>query len=63
VASAVTVQSEAALAALRAQIGGALTRVQVAEAAPLGRFDGWRPAMPITILAATKPGDESLVET
>ncbi|MBK1631170.1 cobalamin biosynthesis bifunctional protein CbiET [Thiohalocapsa halophila] len=63
VANAVTLQSEAALAALRAEIGGALTRVQAADAAPLGRFDGWRPAMPITILAATKPGDESLVET
>jgi precorrin-6Y C5,15-methyltransferase (decarboxylating) len=63
VASAVTVQSEAALTALRAAIGGALTRVQVADAAPLGRFDAWRPAMPITILAATKPGDERLVET
>jgi precorrin-6Y C5,15-methyltransferase (decarboxylating), CbiT subunit len=56
VANAVTVQSEAALAALRAQIGGTLTRIQVADAAPLGRFDAWRPAMPITMLAAIKGG-------
>jgi precorrin-6Y C5,15-methyltransferase (decarboxylating) len=55
----VTVQSEAALAALRAEIGGTMTRVQVAEAIPLGRFDGWRPAMPITILAAIKPEDQA----
>jgi precorrin-6Y C5,15-methyltransferase (decarboxylating) len=59
VANAVTVQSEAALAALRAEIGGTMTRVQVAEAIPLGRFDGWRPAMPITILAAIKPEDQA----
>lgn len=56
VANAVTVQSEAALAALRAQLGGTLTRIQVADAAPLGRFDAWRPAMPITMLAAIKGG-------
>ncbi|WP_295879888.1 precorrin-6y C5,15-methyltransferase (decarboxylating) subunit CbiE [uncultured Thiohalocapsa sp.] len=55
VANAVTMQSEVALAALRAEIGGELTRVQLADAAPLGRFDGWRPAMPITIFAAIKP--------
>jgi precorrin-6Y C5,15-methyltransferase (decarboxylating) len=55
VANAVTLQSEAALVALRERIGGTLTRVQVAEAAPLGRFDGWRQAMPVTVLSADKP--------
>ncbi len=55
VANAVTVQTEAMLAALREELGGALTRLQLTEAAPLGRFDGWRPALPITIFAATKP--------
>jgi precorrin-6Y C5,15-methyltransferase (decarboxylating) len=55
VANAVTLQSEAKLMALHAAIGGELTRVQVAVAAPLGRFDGWRQAMPVTILAALKP--------
>lgn len=54
VANAVTLQSEAALVALRAQIGGDLTRISVAQAAPLGRFDGWRTAMPVTLLTAHK---------
>ncbi len=55
VANAVTLQSEAELVALRERIGGELTRVQVADAAPLGRFDAWRPAMPVTLLVAEKP--------
>jgi precorrin-6B C5,15-methyltransferase / cobalt-precorrin-6B C5,C15-methyltransferase len=41
--------------ALHQRIGGELTRVQVAEAATLGRFETWRPALPVTVLAATKP--------
>jgi len=55
VANAVTLQSETALVALRARIGGELSRIQVADAAPLGRFDAWRPALPITVLVAQKP--------
>ncbi len=55
VANAVTVQSEAALVTLRERIGGELTRLSIAHAAPLGRFDGWRSAMPVTILTADKP--------
>jgi precorrin-6Y C5,15-methyltransferase (decarboxylating) len=55
VANAVTLQSEAALVALRACIGGELTRLSVAQAAPLGGFDGWRTAMPVTLLTAMKP--------
>ncbi|MBK1720366.1 cobalamin biosynthesis bifunctional protein CbiET [Thiocystis violacea] len=54
VANAVTVQSEAFLVGLREGIGGELTRISVAQAAPLGRFDGWRAAMPVTILTAVK---------
>lgn len=54
VANAVTLQSEAVLATLHARIGGELTRIALAQAAPLGRFDGWRPAMPVTILCAHK---------
>lgn len=54
VANAVTIQSEAFLVALRARIGGELTRISVAHASPLGRFDGWRTAMPVTILTAEK---------
>lgn len=55
VANAVTLQTEALLVALRARIGGELTRLSVAHARPLGRFDGWSTAMPVTILTAIKP--------
>jgi precorrin-6Y C5,15-methyltransferase (decarboxylating) len=55
VANAVTVQSEAFLVGLRARIGGDLTRIAIAHASPLGRFDGWRPAMPVTLFTAVKP--------
>ena len=57
VANAVTLQSEAILTQWRQRTGGELTRISVAHAAPLGRFDGWRTAMPVTMLAATKPPD------
>jgi len=58
VANAVTVQTEALLAAAHAGHGGELVRVQVAVAEPIGRgtaapggagFHGWRPSMPVTI--------------
>lgn len=55
VANAVTLQSESLLVEWRDRIGGDLTRISVAQAAPLGRFDGWRTAMPVTILVAVKP--------
>lgn len=54
VANAVTVQGEAVLTAWREQHGGTLTRIAIAQAQPLGRFDTWRPALPITLLAALK---------
>ncbi|MBW0104922.1 precorrin-6y C5,15-methyltransferase (decarboxylating) subunit CbiE [Pseudonocardia sp. KRD291] len=62
VANAVTVQTEAALAAAHERYGGRLVRLQVSRAEPVGRaaaggadgagstrFHGWRPAMPVTI--------------
>jgi precorrin-6Y C5,15-methyltransferase (decarboxylating) len=55
VANAVTVESEGVLAAARARLGGELTRLSVARAAPVGGFTGWRPAMPVTIWSAAKP--------
>ncbi|TCK39025.1 precorrin-6Y C5,15-methyltransferase (decarboxylating) [Paraburkholderia sp. BL8N3] len=55
IANAVTVQSEAVLVAWRAQHGGELTRIGVAQAEPLGSFDTWRQALPITLLHAKKP--------
>jgi precorrin-6B C5,15-methyltransferase / cobalt-precorrin-6B C5,C15-methyltransferase len=55
VANAVTVQSEGALAGWKARMGGELTRIAVQHAEPLGRFDTWRPALPVTILCSFKP--------
>lgn len=55
VANAVTLQSEMTLMNWRAQHGGELTRVHVAQAQPLGEFDTWRQALPITLLEVVKP--------
>lgn len=57
VANAVTLQSEVTLMAWREQHGGELTRIHVAQAQPLGEFDTWRQALPITLLDVTKPLD------
>jgi precorrin-6Y C5,15-methyltransferase (decarboxylating) len=54
VVTAVTVQSEAVLADWHARCGGALTRISVAHAAPVGGFTGWRPAMPVTLWSVTR---------
>jgi precorrin-6Y C5,15-methyltransferase (decarboxylating) len=54
VANAVTVEGEAALVALRLRFGGALTRVAVSQAEPLGGYLGWRSAMPVTQLTVRK---------
>ena len=55
VANAVTLQSEMTLMNWRAQHGGELTRIHVAQAQPLGEFDTWRQALPITLLDVIKP--------
>ncbi len=57
VANAVTLQSELALAHFREQHGGELTRIHIAQAQPLGAFDTWRQALPITLLDVVKPLD------
>ena len=49
VATAVTVESEAVLAGWFARAGGDLVRIGVQHAEPVGRFTGWKPAMPVTI--------------
>jgi precorrin-6Y C5,15-methyltransferase (decarboxylating) len=54
VANAVTLQGEAALVEWRNRHGGTLTRISVSEAQPLGGFDAWRAALPITLYEATK---------
>lgn len=57
VANAVTLQSEATLMHWRARYGGELTRLHIAQAQPLGEFDTWRQALPITVLDLTKAHD------
>jgi precorrin-6Y C5,15-methyltransferase (decarboxylating) len=54
-ANAVTLQSESMLMTWRERIGGELTRISVSHAQPLGGFDTWRGALPITLLQVEKP--------
>ena len=55
VSNAVTLEGEQALVAWRAANGGALTRISVARAGPVGRLTAWRPLMTVTQLSAVKP--------
>ena len=57
VANAVTLQSEMTLMNWRERHGGELTRIHIAQAQPLGEFDTWRQALPITLLDLVKPLD------
>jgi len=54
VANAVTVQSEVLLIAWQEKIGGELTRIAVSHAKPLGGFDAWRAALPVTVFSVRK---------
>jgi precorrin-6Y C5,15-methyltransferase (decarboxylating) len=55
VVNAVTLESEAVLAERHARHGGELVRLGVAHAVPVGGFNGWRPAMPVTIWSGVRP--------
>lgn len=55
VANAVTLEMEAVVLAAHAQHGGALTRIEIARAAPIGGMNGYRPAMPVTQWRWSKP--------
>ena len=55
VANAVTIQSEMALIDWRTTYGGELLKLNVSHAQPLGGFDSWRAALPVTIYTARKP--------
>ena len=55
VANAVTVESEAALLAARARLGGTLTRIGIERLDVLGGLHGYRPAMTVTQFVAVKP--------
>ena len=54
VANAVTAESEAVLAQWYSRHGGELRRFQHYRGEPLGKFTGWRPAMPVTQWVVTK---------
>jgi precorrin-6Y C5,15-methyltransferase (decarboxylating) len=53
VANAVTLESEAVLAAAYGKLGGDLTRISVSRGSPVGGFTGWRAMMPVTIWSVT----------
>ncbi len=59
VANVVTVEGEAALITGQARLGGALTRIAVSRAEPIGPFQGWRSLMPVTQWCAHKPREKS----
>lgn len=58
VASSVTVEGDAVLAALHADRGGSLRRIAVSRAEPLGDFAGWRALRPITLWCNINDTDE-----
>lgn len=54
VANAVTVEGEARLIDLAQAWGGALSRIAVSRAEPVGKFLAFKPMMPVTMLALQK---------
>ena len=54
VANAVTLESEARLGALHREHGGALVRIAVAHAEPVGPYRGWQASMPVTQWSLTR---------
>jgi len=57
VANAVTVEGEVQLARWQSRAGGQLSRLSVAQAEPIGSYQGWRPLMTVTQLATAKAKD------
>ena len=55
VVNAVTLETQAALVDWRVRHGGELTQIAIAHAEPLGRFSGWRAAMPVVQWRFVKP--------
>jgi len=59
VANAVTLESQGFVLRLREEHGGDLVKLDVARTTEVGRFTGWRPAMPVVQWTVIKPGGES----
>jgi precorrin-6Y C5,15-methyltransferase (decarboxylating) len=55
VVNAVTLETQAACVGWRARFGGELVQIAVAHAEPVGRYTGWRAAMPLVQWRLTKP--------
>jgi precorrin-6B C5,15-methyltransferase / cobalt-precorrin-6B C5,C15-methyltransferase len=55
VVNAVTLETQAACVGWRERHGGELAQIAVAHAEPLGRFSGWRAAMPVVQWRLVKP--------
>ena len=55
VVNAVTLETQAACVDWRARWGGELTQIAIAQAEPVGRYSGWRAAMPIVQWRFIKP--------
>lgn len=55
VVNAVTVESQGAIGSAFAAMGGELATISLATADPVGRFHGWRAAMPVTQWVWVKP--------
>jgi precorrin-6Y C5,15-methyltransferase (decarboxylating) len=55
VANVVSLAGERAVIDWQARHGGTLTRIAISHVEPLGTQQGWRPQLPVTQLAATKP--------
>jgi precorrin-6Y C5,15-methyltransferase (decarboxylating) len=55
VVNAVTLETQAACVDWRARWGGELTQIAIAHAEPVGRYSGWRAAIPIVQWRFVKP--------
>ena len=55
VVNTVTLETQAACVDWRARWGGELTQIAIAHAEPVGRYSGWRAAMPIVQWRFVKP--------
>jgi precorrin-6B C5,15-methyltransferase / cobalt-precorrin-6B C5,C15-methyltransferase len=55
IVNAVTLETQAACVGWRERHGGELAQIAVAHAEPLGRFSGWRAAMPVVQWRLVKP--------
>ncbi|MBV1706863.1 MAG: precorrin-6y C5,15-methyltransferase (decarboxylating) subunit CbiE [Hyphomicrobiales bacterium] len=58
VINAVTLQTQTLLQQHHSALGGEMVQISLAHAEPLGRFHGWRPAMPIVQWRITKARGE-----